>query len=60
MSAADGGEATPHIGILGAGAIGLYVGGMLASGGARVTFAARGRTLGALSQSPGLVASRPS
>jgi 2-dehydropantoate 2-reductase len=35
----------PKIGIMGAGAIGLYVGGMLAEGGARVVFAARGRTL---------------
>jgi 2-dehydropantoate 2-reductase len=33
------------IGIMGAGAIGLYVGGMLAESGARVVFAARGRTL---------------
>ncbi|WP_339763322.1 2-dehydropantoate 2-reductase [uncultured Hoeflea sp.] len=33
------------IGIMGAGAIGLYVGGMLAQSGARVVFAARGRTL---------------
>lgn len=34
----------PSIGIMGAGAIGLYVGGMLAEAGARVVFAARGRT----------------
>lgn len=40
----------PKIGIMGAGAIGLYVGGMLAAGGAQVTFAARGRTLQALSR----------
>lgn len=32
------------IGIMGAGAIGLYVGGMLAAAGAQVVFAARGRT----------------
>lgn len=50
MSAAEGKGRDPHIGILGAGAIGLYVGGMLAAGGARVTFAARGRTLAALSR----------
>ncbi|WP_340162324.1 2-dehydropantoate 2-reductase [uncultured Hoeflea sp.] len=35
----------PKIGIMGAGAIGLYIGGMLAHGGAQVVFAARGRTL---------------
>ena len=34
----------PGIGIMGAGAIGLYVGGMLAEAGAQVVFAARGRT----------------
>jgi 2-dehydropantoate 2-reductase len=50
MSAAAGSDGTLHIGIMGAGAIGLYVGGMLASAGARVTFAARGRTLDALSR----------
>jgi 2-dehydropantoate 2-reductase len=37
-------EDRPKIGIMGAGAIGLYVGGMLAEAGARVVFAARGRT----------------
>lgn len=47
---------TPVIGIMGAGAIGLYVGGMLADGGARVVFAARGRTLEALGR--GLALSR--
>ncbi|MDF1607002.1 2-dehydropantoate 2-reductase [Hoeflea sp. YIM 152468] len=36
------------VGIMGAGAIGLYVGGMLAQAGAPVVFAARGRTLQAL------------
>ncbi|KGF68699.1 hypothetical protein LL06_15095 [Hoeflea sp. BAL378] len=41
---------------MGAGAIGLYVGGMLAQGGARVAFAARGRTLEALGR--GLSVSR--
>ncbi|WP_394689714.1 2-dehydropantoate 2-reductase [Hoeflea sp.] len=50
MSAADGNNGMPRIGIMGAGAIGLYVGGMLATAGARVTFAARGRTLEALSR----------
>ncbi|OCW56630.1 2-dehydropantoate 2-reductase [Hoeflea olei] len=40
--------AEPKIGIMGAGAIGLYVGGVLAHGGAPVAFAARGRTLEAL------------
>lgn len=40
----------PRIGIMGAGAIGLYVGGMLAAGGAKVAFSARGRTLDALSR----------
>ncbi len=44
------------IGIMGAGAIGLYVGGMLAQAGARVVFAARGRTLEALRR--GLAVSR--
>ena len=44
------------IGIMGAGAIGLYVGGMLSHGGAAVTFAARGRTLEALTR--GLAVSR--
>jgi 2-dehydropantoate 2-reductase len=39
-----------EIGIMGAGAIGLYVGGMLAAADASVTFAARGRTLDALSR----------
>lgn len=48
MSAAA--ETTPRIGVMGAGAIGLYVGGMLAEGGARVVFAARGRTLEAVSR----------
>jgi 2-dehydropantoate 2-reductase len=38
-------DTIPKIGIMGAGAIGLYVGGMLAQSGARVVFAARGRTL---------------
>lgn len=33
-----------RVGIMGAGAIGLYVGGMLAEAGAQVVFAARGRT----------------
>ncbi|MEP3438134.1 MAG: 2-dehydropantoate 2-reductase [Hoeflea sp.] len=46
----------PIIGIMGAGAIGLYVGGMLAQGGAQVVFAARGRTLEALGR--GLAVSR--
>lgn len=36
------------VGIMGAGTIGLYVGGMLADAGAPVVFAARGRTLQAL------------
>ncbi|WP_417435980.1 2-dehydropantoate 2-reductase [Hoeflea sp.] len=40
----------PEIGIMGAGAIGLYVGGMLAEAGARVVFAARGRTLESVSR----------
>ena len=44
------------IGIMGAGAIGLYVGGMLAHGGAQVVFAARGRTLEAIGR--GLAVSR--
>lgn len=35
---------------MGAGAIGLYVGGMLAEAGARVVFAARGRTLDSISR----------
>jgi 2-dehydropantoate 2-reductase len=39
-----------RIGIMGAGAIGLYVGGMLAASGASVAFAGRGRTLEALSR----------
>jgi 2-dehydropantoate 2-reductase len=43
-------EDRPKIGIMGAGAIGLYVGGMLAEAGARVVFAARGRTLEAISR----------
>ena len=38
-------DSNPKIGIMGAGAIGLYVGGMLAESGTRVVFAARGRTL---------------
>lgn len=38
-------QTAPKIGIMGSGAIGLYVGGMLAQGGAQVVFAARGRTL---------------
>ncbi len=51
MSAADGNNGMPRIGIMGAGAIGLYVGGMLAVSRWRaVTFAARGRTLDALSR----------
>ncbi|EDQ32167.1 2-dehydropantoate 2-reductase [Hoeflea phototrophica DFL-43] len=50
MSLAGGNNGMPRIGIMGAGAIGLYVGGMLATAGARVTFAARGRTLDALSR----------
>ncbi|SOE18637.1 ketopantoate reductase [Hoeflea halophila] len=41
-------QAEPNIGIMGAGAIGLYVGGMLAHGGAKVVFAARGRTLASI------------
>jgi 2-dehydropantoate 2-reductase len=40
----------PAVGIMGAGAIGLYVGGMLAKAGAHVVFAARGRTLESLSR----------
>jgi 2-dehydropantoate 2-reductase len=40
----------PAVGIMGAGAIGLYVGGMLAQAGAHVVFAARGRTLESLSR----------
>jgi 2-dehydropantoate 2-reductase len=43
-------EDRPKIGIMGAGAIGLNVGGMLAEAGARVVFAARGRTLEAISR----------
>ncbi|WP_422369897.1 2-dehydropantoate 2-reductase [Hoeflea sp.] len=39
-----------RIGVMGAGAIGLYVGGMLAASGASVSFAGRGRTLEALSR----------
>lgn len=46
----DGGEQQIQIGIMGAGAIGLYVGGMLAGFGASVAFAGRGRTLDALSR----------
>ncbi|MGJ8573360.1 MAG: 2-dehydropantoate 2-reductase [Hoeflea sp.] len=38
-------DTIPKIGIMGAGAIGLYVGGMLAECGVRVVFAARGRTM---------------
>lgn len=38
-------DTVAKIGIMGAGAIGLYVGGMLAESGLRVVFAARGRTL---------------
>lgn len=48
MNAAKVRDDALQVGILGAGAIGLYVGGMLAAAGARVTFAARGRTLEAL------------
>ena len=55
MTSVDG-KQVPTIGIMGAGAIGLYVGGMLADGGARVVFAARGRTLDALGR--GLALSR--
>ncbi|WP_412048762.1 2-dehydropantoate 2-reductase [Hoeflea sp. Naph1] len=40
----------PTIGIMGAGAIGLYVGGMLAASGAQVAFVARGVTLASLSR----------
>tara|TARA_R110002020_G_scaffold316254_6_gene531320 strand:- start:2213 stop:3247 length:1035 start_codon:yes stop_codon:yes gene_type:complete len=46
----------PEVGIMGAGAIGLYVGGLLAQGGVGVAFAARGRTLVALGR--GLAVSR--
>ncbi|MDZ7603545.1 MAG: 2-dehydropantoate 2-reductase [Hoeflea sp.] len=55
MASAKSGQG-PDIGIMGSGAIGLYVGGMLAQGGARVAFAARGRTLQALGR--GLAVSR--
>jgi len=41
-------ENVAKIGIMGAGAIGLYVGGMLAESGAQVVFATRGRTLEAV------------
>ncbi|KJS16518.1 MAG: hypothetical protein VR78_07395 [Hoeflea sp. BRH_c9] len=40
----------PKIGVMGAGAIGLYVGGMLAQGGVHVVFATRGRTQEAVSR----------
>jgi len=43
-------ETIPKIGIMGAGATGLYVGGMLTEGGARVVFVTRGRTLEAVSR----------
>ena len=43
-------QTNPKIGIMGAGAIGLYVGGMLAESGARVVFATRGRTLESVSR----------
>lgn len=49
MAAIDAGSA-PSIGIMGAGAIGLYVGGILAASRANVVFAARGRTLEALTR----------
>ncbi|MBU4528005.1 MAG: 2-dehydropantoate 2-reductase [Hoeflea sp.] len=55
MTSAKAGQ-QPEIGIMGSGAIGLYVGGMLAHGGAQVAFAARGRTLEALGR--GLAVSR--
>ena len=41
-------DSIAKIGVMGAGAIGLYVGGMLADSGAHVVFAARGRTLASL------------
>ncbi|WP_420409210.1 2-dehydropantoate 2-reductase [Hoeflea sp.] len=50
MTSGSGQRHQPRIGIMGAGAIGLYVGGMLAGHGAPVAFAARGRTLEALSR----------
>ncbi|AKI00900.1 2-dehydropantoate 2-reductase [Hoeflea sp. IMCC20628] len=49
MSSAGEGS-VPNIGIMGAGAIGLYVGGMLAHSGAPVAFAARGRTLDSIAR----------
>lgn len=49
MNDAKAGNVT-KIGIMGAGAIGLYVGGMLAESGASVAFATRGRTLEAVAR----------
>ena len=49
-------ESLPKVGVMGAGAIGLYIGGMLAEGGGKVAFATRGRTREAVSR--GLALSR--
>jgi 2-dehydropantoate 2-reductase len=50
MSSGNGEAQQTRIGIMGAGAIGLYIGGMLGGFGSSVAFAGRGRTLEALSR----------